>query len=117
MNKGAEEENCIFCLEEMEESKPTTLSCPCRFSAHSRCWSDYEEKKGHRECPICHTIIIPIPQNPQYQIIYIQQPPTSTTHVIIPEQLTCPQKFLRILIRVLFLWIVGTIIWTITKMY
>jgi hypothetical protein len=55
---------CLFCLE------PTTLAdnpvlsinftkypdvCSCRIYSHMDCWMIYYLKKGHFECPICHT--------------------------------------------------------------
>jgi hypothetical protein len=73
--KQEEGQSCLFCLEPTQESKPNKLQCSCRFCVHSRCWSEYEQKKKACECPICHsvfitnpiTILVTLPQQQEQQ--------------------------------------------------
>jgi len=57
-------ETCLFCLEPTILADNPLLSinfskypdvCSCRINLHFDCWMIYYLKKGHFECPICHT--------------------------------------------------------------
>jgi hypothetical protein len=57
-------ETCLFCLEDTSLATNPLLGidfskypdvCSCRIYSHFDCWMIYYLKKGHFECPICHT--------------------------------------------------------------
>ena len=57
-------ETCLFCLELTTLADNPVLCinftkypdvCSCRIYSHFDCWMIYYLKKGHFECPICHT--------------------------------------------------------------
>ena len=57
-------ETCLFCLEPTTQANNPLLYinfskyadvCSCRIYSHFDCWMIYYLKKGHFDCPICHT--------------------------------------------------------------
>ena len=57
-------ETCLFCLEATTQANNPLLNinfskyagiCSCRIYSHFDCWMIYYLKKGHFDCPICHT--------------------------------------------------------------
>jgi hypothetical protein len=52
------EHPCVFCLEHVQTVLPNIIDCPCEYKYHAACLEKWFEEKGHRECPICHTVSI-----------------------------------------------------------
>jgi len=56
-------ETCLFYLQPTIADNPVLSInftkypdvCSCRIYSHIDCWMIYHLKKGHFECPICHT--------------------------------------------------------------
>ena len=56
---------CIFCLDDTSETLTNPIPCGCVYKFHYDCIRQWFQTKGHRECPICHTISI---------IVYVERP-------------------------------------------
>jgi hypothetical protein len=50
----------MFCLEVIQEQLPNIIGCACDYKYHKECLDKWFEEKGQNECPICHTVAIPV---------------------------------------------------------
>ena len=90
-------ETCLFCLEDTSLATNPLLGidfskypdvCSCRIYSHFDCWMIYYLKKGHFECPICHT------KCDQRQPIRDQNIIVSTENVLV--QITTPAPRIQV---------------------
>ena len=76
----------MFCLETVKPNEAVfnPIGCNCKYIAHGSCLQTWFEQKSQYECPICHSVSIPNPIQPQpmYQIVYIQQHPTESQRIL-----------------------------------
>jgi hypothetical protein len=77
------EETCLFCLEPVKPTEATVnpIGCPCQIKSHGTCLQEWFEEKQQYECPICHTVSIPNPVQPVYQIVYVRETPRSNSMI------------------------------------
>lgn len=65
----------MFCLESVKSTEVAfnPIGCSCQFKSHGTCLHAWFEQKHQYECPICHTVSMPNPVQPVYQIVYVQR--------------------------------------------
>ena len=80
----------MFCLESVKsvELAFNPIGCPCQFKSHGACLHAWFEEKHQYECPICHTVSVPNPVQPVYQIVYVQrdEPVNRSFYPLIPQR-------------------------------
>lgn len=81
----------MFCLEPVKSTEVAfnPIGCSCQFKSHGGCLQTWFEQKQQYECPICHTVSVPNPVVPVYQVVYVQQEPLENNR---PSSLTPAQQ-------------------------
>lgn len=60
----------MFCLDTVKglDVCKNPIGCSCQFLCHTTCLHSWFEHKQQRECPICHTVSIPIREDAPVRI-------------------------------------------------
>lgn len=81
----------MFCLDSIKSNEfaLNPIGCQCQFKSHGSCLQTWFEQKNQYECPICHTISVPSPVQPVYQIVYVERDPPRPEGRITESQQRC----------------------------
>ncbi len=65
----------MFCLEPVKTNELAfnPIGCQCQFKSHGTCLQAWFHEKQNYECPICHTVAVPVNPLPVVQYVYVRE--------------------------------------------